>query len=92
MLIFAYILTLQIDDCITNEYRMKKLADQHVESCKKRSRRKSSVMGKRKMDTISEVPAYLKPFMKRVMNDLKEIRKDMVRMPELCTQVRIGRF
>ena len=37
--------------------------------------RKSSVTGKRKVDSVSEVPANLKPFMDRVMNDMKEIRK-----------------
>ena len=30
--------------------------------------------------------------LQHVMNDLKEIRKDTVRMPKLCAQVRIGQF
>ena len=81
---FHCILTLQIDDCITKEYRMKKLAHEHAESSKKPSSRKSSVTGKRKVDCVSEVPAYLKPFMDRIMNDMKEISKELVRMPELC--------
>nr|XP_045086414.1 uncharacterized protein LOC109734371 [Aegilops tauschii subsp. strangulata] len=75
-----------IDDCITKEYRMKKLADEQAESSKKHSSRKSSVTRKRKVDCVSEVPANLKPFMDRVMNDMKEIRKELFRMPELCAQ------
>ena len=88
-LCFHCILTLQIDDCITKEYRMKKLANEHAESSKKPSSRKSSVTGKRKVDCVSGVPANLKPFMDRVMNDMKEIRKELFRMPELCAQVKI---
>lgn len=83
------ILTLQIDDCITKEYRMKKLADEQAESSKKHSSRKSSVTGKKKVDNVSEVLANLKPFMDRVMNDMKEIRKELFRMPELCAQVKM---
>ena len=41
------------------------------------------------MDNVSEVPANLKPFMDRVMNDMKEIRKELFRMPELCAQVKM---
>ena len=82
------ILTLQIDDCITKEYRMKKLADEQAESSKIHSSRKSSVTGKKKVDNVSEVPANLKPFMDRVMN-VKEIRKELFRMPELCAQVKM---
>ena len=78
------ILTLRIDDCITKEYIMKKLADEQAESSKKHSSRKSSVTGKKEVDNGSEVPANLKPFMDRVMNDMKEIRKELFRMPELC--------
>ncbi|XP_073366082.1 uncharacterized protein [Aegilops tauschii subsp. strangulata] len=75
-----------IDDCITKEYRMKKLADEQAESSKKHSIRKASVTGKKKVDYVSKVPANLKPFMDRVMNDMKEIRKELFRMPELCAQ------
>ena len=60
---FHCILTLQIDDCITKEYRMKKLADEQAESSKKHSSRKSSVTRKRKVDCVSEVPANLKPLL-----------------------------
>ena len=70
------ILILKIDDCITKEYRMKKLADEQAESSKKHSGRKSSVTGKKKVDNVSEVLANLKPFMDRVMNDMKEILRN----------------
>ena len=88
---FHCILTLQIDDCITKEYRMEKLADEQAESSKKHCSRKSSVTGKKKVDCVSEVPANLKPFIDRVKNDIKEIRKELFRMPELCAQVKIGK-
>jgi len=83
------ILILKIDDCSTKEYRMKKLADEQAESSKKHRSRKSSFTGKKKVDNVSEVPANLKPFMDRVMNDMKEIRKEFFRMPELCAQVKM---
>ena len=68
---------------------MKKLADEQAKSSKKHSSRKSSVTGNKKVDNVSEVPANLKPFMDRVMNDMKEIRKELFRMPELCAQVKM---
>jgi hypothetical protein len=78
---------LQIDDCITNDYRMKKVAQQHADSNKKPTSRKSSVTGRRKVESCLEVPENLKPFMDRVMKDLKDIRKEIARLPELCAQV-----
>ena len=68
---------------------MKKLADEQAESSKKHSSRMSSVTGKKKVDYLSWVPANLKPFMDRVMNDMKEICKELFRMPELCAQVKM---
>ena len=55
---------------------MKKLADEQTESSKKHSSRKSFVTGKKKVDNVSEVLANLKPFMDRVMNDMKEILRN----------------
>ena len=82
----------QIDDCITNDYRMKKVAEQHAGSNKKPTSRKSSVTGRRKVDTSLQFPENLKPFMDRIVKELKDIRKEIVRLPELCPQVTFWLF
>ena len=89
-LLLHEILSVQIDDWITNDYQMKKLVEQHAKSSKKPSSTKSSVSGKRNVDSVSGVPADLKPFIDRIMNDMKDIHKELVRISELCVQVTFG--
>ncbi|KAI4970238.1 hypothetical protein ZWY2020_001152 [Hordeum vulgare] len=76
------VLTETTEDYITDEYRRTKIAQQHVQSNNKPSRKK----GYKKEDSTSEATASLKPFINRVINDIKEICKEIIRLPELCAQ------
>ncbi|KAI4990505.1 hypothetical protein ZWY2020_038868, partial [Hordeum vulgare] len=71
-----------IDDNITYEYRVKKIAQEQAEKNKKSSTKKSTVSGKKKESNTSEASAS--NVMDRIWHDLKEIRKEMRRLPELC--------
>ena len=40
--------------------------------------------------STSEASASQNPIMDRIMNEVKHIRKDMLRLPELCAQVQVS--
>ncbi|KAI4984519.1 hypothetical protein ZWY2020_017149 [Hordeum vulgare] len=73
-----------IDDNITYEYRVKKIAQEQAEKNKKSSTKKSIVSGKKKEINTSEASAS--NVMDRIWHELKEIRKEMCRLPELCAR------
>ncbi|KAE8819973.1 Sentrin-specific protease 2 [Hordeum vulgare] len=74
----------KIDDNITYEYRVKKIAQEQAENNKKSSTKKSIVSGKKKESNTSEASAS--NVMDRIWHELKEIRKEMRRLPELCAR------
>lgn len=53
---------------------------------KKLVAKKSNVTGRRKEGSTSESFASQKPTMDRIWNEVNELRKEMVRLPELCAQ------
>nr|XP_045084072.1 uncharacterized protein LOC109787629 [Aegilops tauschii subsp. strangulata] len=75
-----------IDDTITEEYRLNKIRMEQAEINKKSSTRKSNITGRRTGVSTSEASATQNPIMDRILTELKHIRKDMLRMPELCAQ------
>ena len=68
---------------------MKKIAQEQAEKNKKSSTKKSTVSGRKKEGITSEASASQKPVMDRIWNEMKEIRKDMLRLPELCARVTV---
>lgn len=42
---------------------------------------------RKKMDSNADAPESLKVFMEQIMNEMKEIRKEMLILPEICAQV-----
>ncbi|XBI03224.1 hypothetical protein VPH35_131663 [Triticum aestivum] len=74
-----------IDDNITEEYRLKKIAEEEAQKTKKASSKKSNVTGTRKEGSTSEASSQ-KPTMDRILSEMNELRKEMLRLPELCTQ------
>ena len=68
---------------------MKKIAQEQAEKNKKSSTKKSTVSGRKKEGNTSEASASQKPVMDHIWNELKEIRKDMLRLPELCAWVTV---
>ena len=80
---------LQIDDTITEEYRLNKIRMEQAEKNKKSSTRKSNITGRRTGVSTSEASATQNTMMDRILTELKHIRKDMLRMPELCAQVQV---
>ena len=77
---------LQVDDNITPEYMTKKIAEEHTQSAKASTSKKSN-NARKKHDGNGDVPESLKCFMEEIRNEMKEIRKEMVLLPELCAQV-----
>ncbi|KAI5010581.1 hypothetical protein ZWY2020_012718 [Hordeum vulgare] len=73
-----------IDDNITYEYRVKKIAQVQAEKNKKSSTKKSTISGKKKESNTSEASAS--NVMDRIWHEPKEIRKEMHRLPELCAR------
>ncbi|KAE8800665.1 hypothetical protein D1007_23664 [Hordeum vulgare] len=73
-----------IDDNITYEYRMKKNSQEQAEKNKKTSTKISTVSGKKKESNTSQASAS--NVMERIWHELKEIRKEMRRLPELCAR------
>ena len=80
---------LQIDDTITEEYRLNKIRMEQAEKNKKSSTRKSNITGRRTVVSTSEASATQNPIMDRIMTELEHIHQDMLRMPELCAQVQV---
>ncbi|KAI4973708.1 hypothetical protein ZWY2020_041489 [Hordeum vulgare] len=74
-----------IDDNITYEYRVKKIAQEQAEKNKKSSTKKSTLSGKKKESNTLE--ASTSNVMDRIWHELKEIRKEMRRLPELCARL-----
>ncbi|VAH92613.1 unnamed protein product [Triticum turgidum subsp. durum] len=74
-----------IDDNITEEYRLKKIAEEEAQKTKKASSKKSNVTGTRKEGSTSEASSQ-KPTMDRILSEMNELRKEMLRLPELCAQ------
>ncbi|KAE8788634.1 Sentrin-specific protease 2 [Hordeum vulgare] len=74
-----------IDDNITYEYRVKKIAQEQAEKNKKSSTKKSTVSGKKKESNTSE--ASPSNVMDRIWHELKEIRKEMRRLPEMIEKM-----
>ena len=62
---------------------------EQAENNKKSSTRKSNITGRRTGVSTSEALATQNPIMDRILTELKHIRKDMLRMPELCAQVQV---
>ena len=56
---------------------------------KKSSTKKSNITARRKGVSTYEASASQNPIMDRIMVELKHIREDMLRLPELCAQVQI---
>ncbi|XBH96919.1 hypothetical protein VPH35_087220 [Triticum aestivum] len=81
-----------IDDTITEEYRLNKIRMEQAEKNKKSSTRKSNITGRRTGVSTSEASATQNPIMDWILTELKHIRKDMLRMPELCAQRVIGKL
>ncbi|XBJ12039.1 hypothetical protein VPH35_016638 [Triticum aestivum] len=73
-----------IDDNITEEYKLKKIGEE-AEKTKKASTKKSNVTGRRKEGSTSEASSQ-KPTMDRILSEINELRKEMLRLPELCAQ------
>ncbi|KAE8799182.1 sentrin-specific protease 2 [Hordeum vulgare] len=63
-----------------------KIAQEQAEKNKKIKYKKSTDSGRKKENNTSEASASQKPVMDRIWHDLKEIRKDMLRLPELCAR------
>ena len=80
---------LQIDDTITEEYRLNKIRMEQAEKNKKSSTRKSKITRRRTCVSTSKASATQNPIMDQILTELKHIRKDMLRMPELCAQVQV---
>ncbi|XBH71729.1 hypothetical protein VPH35_099139 [Triticum aestivum] len=74
-----------IDDNITEEYRLKKIAEEEAQKTKKASSKKSNITGMRKEGSTSEASSQ-KPTMDRILSEMNELRKEMLRLPELCAQ------
>ncbi|XP_044353156.1 uncharacterized protein [Triticum aestivum] len=74
-----------IDDNITEEYRLKKFAEEEAQKTKKASSKKSNITGMRKEGSTSEASSQ-KPTMDRILSEMNELRKEMLRLPELCAQ------
>ncbi|VAH70211.1 unnamed protein product [Triticum turgidum subsp. durum] len=70
-----------IDDNITEEYRLKKIAEEEAQKTKKASSKKSNVTGTRKEGSTSEASSQ-KPTMDRILSEMNELRKEMLRLPE----------
>ena len=83
---------LQIDDTITEEYRLNKIRMERAEKNKKSNTRKSNITGRRTGVSTPEASATQNPIMDRILTELEHIRKDMLRMPELCTHVQVFLF
>ncbi|KAI4991556.1 hypothetical protein ZWY2020_039942 [Hordeum vulgare] len=79
-----------IDDNITYEYRMKKIAQEQAEKNKKSSTKKSTVSGKKKASNTSEASAS--NVMDRIWHELKEIRKEIRCLPELYARSMIEKM
>ena len=62
---------------------------EQAEKNKKSSTRKSNITGRRTDVSTSEASATQNPIMDRILTELKHIRKDMLRMSELCAQVQV---
>ncbi|KAF7077619.1 hypothetical protein CFC21_082152 [Triticum aestivum] len=74
-----------IDDNITEEYRLKKIAEEEAQKTKKASSKKSNDTGTREERSTSEASSQ-KPTMDRILSEMNELRKEMLRLPELCAQ------
>ena len=62
---------------------------EQAEKNKKSSTKKSNITARRKGVSTYEASASQNPIMDRIMTELKHIRKDMLRFPELCAQVQV---
>ena len=62
---------------------------EQAEKNKKSSTRKSNITGRRTGVSTSEASATQNTMMDWILTELKHIRKDMLRMPELCAQVQV---
>ncbi|XP_045083432.1 uncharacterized protein [Aegilops tauschii subsp. strangulata] len=76
---------IRIDDNIIEEYRLKKIAEEEAQKTKKASSKKSNITGMRKEGSTSEASSQ-KPTMDRILSEMNELRKEMLRLPELCAQ------
>ena len=65
---------------------------EQAEKNKKSSMRKSNISGRRTGVSTSEASATQNPIMDRILTELKHIRKDMLRMPELFSHVQVSDF
>ena len=65
---------------------MKKIAEEEAQKTKKASSKKSNITGMRKEGSTSEASSQ-KPTMDRILSEMNELRKEMLRLPELCAQV-----
>ena len=65
---------------------LKKIGEEEAEKTKKASTKKSNVTGRRKEGSTSEASSQ-KPTMDRILSEMNELRKEMLRLPELCAQV-----
>ncbi|XBI58016.1 hypothetical protein VPH35_039310 [Triticum aestivum] len=74
-----------IDDNITEEYRLKKFGEEEAKKTKKASTKKSNVTGRRKEGSTSEA-SIQKPTMDRILSEINELQKEMLRLRELCAQ------
>ncbi|KAI4978141.1 hypothetical protein ZWY2020_014695 [Hordeum vulgare] len=73
-----------IDDNITYEYRVKNNSQEQAEKNKISSTKKYIVSGNKKESNTSEASAS--NVMDRIWHELKEIRKEMRRLPQLCSR------
>ena len=65
---------------------MKKIAEEEAQKTKKASSKKSNDTGTREERSTSEASSQ-KPTMDRILSEMNELRKEMLRLPELCAQV-----
>ena len=69
---------------------LKTIAEEEAQKTKKASSKKSNVTGTWKEGSTSEASSQ-KPTMDRILSEMNELRKEMLRLPELCAQVTLDR-